>query len=324
MTQTDSVPSVDMNVDYAGMNRPMRALHNLHSHVEYFFSDDSDWHCEPSETLYRTQLPSYPHTIRVAPIQDETSPESSPVGNQFPYVDASGFDFAKKMGVLYGMAAGPMAGGNYEREENFLRQRFEYQNQERPTNVFTSSMGMGTISALRKEVTKRAIFKAKSHERVLRILAESDLELHAEDYYAHLQSRQEHLEEGESPGVILQSLQSWVWFLIDFAQPRQLPYAKFDADFDGCVELSWRLSGESIQNDPDNEYYGNGRGLVHITFFPSHLNYLSVFSGAYVENRHRIGFDGWFSHTKTKQVLDTFMERFQSAKRSVSPATSGS
>ena len=47
-------------------------------------------------------------------------------------------------------------------------------------------------------------------------------------------------------------------------------------------------------------YYGNGRGLVHLTFFPSYLNYLSVFSGAYEENKQRIGFDGWFSHTKNK------------------------
>ena len=175
-----------------------------------------------------------------------------------------------------------------------------------------------------KELDRKEIFASHSHVDVLNVLSRNDLVQYVEDYHRYIEHRQEILEDGESPGIILQSLQSWAWFLIDFVKPSKIPYAKIDADFDGCIELTWRLSSEKLPHDPDNEYYGNGRGLVHLTFFPSYLNYLSVFSGAYEANKQRIGFDGWFSHTKTKQVLHTFSERLQSARRSLSSETSSS
>jgi len=184
------------------------------------------------------------------------------------------------------------------------------------TNAFART------SALKHDRIQLEIFASETHDEVLNVLSKNGLEKYRQDYVDYLNWRQKELEKDESRGIILQSLQSWAWFLIDYAIPNQLPYAKIDADFDGCIDLTWRLSENPLPNDPDNEYFGNGRGLIHLTFFPSYLNYLSVFSGAYGNDKHRIGFDGWFSHTKTKQVLSMFAERLQSAKRSTSSKTS--
>ena len=141
------------------------------------------------------------------------------------------------------------------------------------------------------------------------MLTRNDLGRHVENYKAYLEWRQEDLEEGESPGVVLQSLQSWAWFLVSYAQPKKLPLARMKADFDGCIELIWRLSPERVSGDPDNGYWGNGRGIAILKFYPSYLNYLSILSGPYASEKRRLSVDGFLSHTKTQQVLNVFAER---------------
>lgn len=162
---------------------------------------------------------------------------------------------------------------------------------------------------LANEKLKEEIFASITHGDLLGLMKRENLGQYVEDYYNHLRSRQEDLDRDESPGVILQSLQSWVWFLIDFAERENIPRVSMRADFFGCVELVWRLSPDPIPSDPDNEYYGNGKGIVVLTFFPSHLNHISVMSGAYGVEKRRIAFHGEFSHAKTKKIFDSFIER---------------
>ena len=164
--------------------------------------------------------------------------------------------------------------------------------------------------AHRQRLRKR-LFAAETHDKVLEILSQNNVGRYVEEYRSYLEWRQEELEEGESPGIILQSLQSWAWFLVSYAVPKKLPFARVKADFDGCIELIWRLSTEPIVDDPDNEYWGNGRGIVVLRFYPSFLNSLSILSGPYASEKLRLSIDGCLSHEKTRQIMDVFAERFQ-------------
>ena len=164
-----------------------------------------------------------------------------------------------------------------------------------------------------RERLRKKLFATETHEKVLEVLFQNNFGRYVKDYYAYLNWRQEDLDEGESPGIILQSLQSWAWFLISYAAPKKLPFAKVKADFDGCIELVWRLSTEPIQDDPDNEHWGNGRGIAVLKFFPSYLNSLSILSGPYATRKLRLAFDGCLSHVKTQQAIDMFAERFLNA-----------
>ena len=167
---------------------------------------------------------------------------------------------------------------------------------------------------VRNSELRQELFEANTYEDVLEILHKNNLDNCVHDYLSYLELRQEDLEDGESPGVILQSLQSWAWFLIDCAEPMGLPYAEFNADFDGCVELEWRLSGESRWEDPDAKYWGNGKGIAVLRFYPSLLNAFSILSGPYASEKRRITFEGCLSHTKTKEILSLFSERFLDAE----------
>lgn len=163
-----------------------------------------------------------------------------------------------------------------------------------------------------RERAREKIFALKSHEELLEFMAANDLGDYVDDYYDYLKARQSELEEGESPGIIYQSLQSWVWFLIDYALPELIPVVKIRADYAGCVNLVWRLSEEFMPGDPDNEYFGSGRGIIAITFYPSPLNYVSVMSGGFGCEKCRITFRGEYSHAMTKEVMNSFKERLLS------------
>lgn len=209
----------------------------------------------------------------------------------------------------------------YEKSQEDLRPKLpDYQGEVAFAKTFMSFKGSDKSNSLlkepirkeliRKELDRKQIFETKSHDKVLEILSKNGLGNHVKDYHAHLQSRQEFSEEGESLGIILQSLQSWAWFLIDYAAPKRLPYAEMSADYDGCIELEWRLSQESDPSDPDDDYWGNGRGIAVLSFYPSYVNSLSILSGPYASEKLRLSFEGQLSHLKTLQVIDIFAERF--------------
>ena len=159
------------------------------------------------------------------------------------------------------------------------------------------------------EHLRQRVFKSKTHDEVLDVLSENGLEEFRQDYVDYLVRRQKDLEEGESPDIFLQSLQSWAWFLLDYTKLKHLPKAETSADFDGCLEMEWELSYDEIQDDPENKFYGNGRGLAVLTFYPASLNHLSILSGAYTGGKQRITLDCFLPHRKTIQIIDLFTER---------------
>ena len=177
---------------------------------------------------------------------------------------------------------------------------------ERPTELTTSSLSKGWLDSFRRlfsELTEeererihqinyfqeyaktrrafmhqdfQAILREKiqnteTHDEVLDILLDHNLGHYVCDYHNYLAWRQENLEEDESPGIVLQSLQSWAFFLINFSEPNNLPYAKITADDVGCIDLMWEISPNPILFDLDNEYYGNGEGIAMLKFYPSYF-----------------------------------------------------
>lgn len=171
------------------------------------------------------------------------------------------------------------------------------------TNGFLESM------ASKRARLQQEVFASQTHEDVLDVLSKNKLEEFVQDFADYLVRRQYDLDEGESPGVFVQSLQSWAWFLLDYPELGNLPKAETSADIDGCLEMEWELSCDEIQDDPENEFYGNGRGLAVLTFYPASLNHLSILSGAYTNGKQRITLDCFLSHDKTIQIIDLFAER---------------
>lgn len=163
------------------------------------------------------------------------------------------------------------------------------------------------------EEVREELFATSSHDEVLEILQENELNHLVDDYWSFLKHRQEDLEEGERPDIILQSLQSWAWFMVDYVLVNNLPYARLRADFDGCARLIWRLSEGQFDRDVDNKHWGRGRGIAVLKFFPSGLNYFSMMSGPFAPEEQRLTLEGYLSHDKTKKTIDMFSERLLNA-----------
>lgn len=160
-----------------------------------------------------------------------------------------------------------------------------------------------------QEILREMIQNTETDDEVLDILLDHNLDNYVCDYHSYLAWRQENLEEDERPGIVLQSLQSWAFFLISFSEPNNLPYAKITADDVGCIDLIWEISPNPIPFDMDNEYYGNGEGIAMLKFYPSYLNHLTILSGAYGCEKLRISLDGTLSYMKTQEILVTFRDR---------------
>lgn len=198
---------------------------------------------------------------------------------------------------------------NLRQENEILRQDIVLLQQENEILTQKFNLLLSGETDSEAEHLESFIFDTRTHDSVLDVLRSRNLGYYVEDYYTYLKYRKEDIEGDESPGIILQSLQSWAWFLIDYSEPNELPYVKITADYFGCVDLIWRLSPDSTSNDPDNEYYGPGKGLIVLRFLPSYLNYLSIMSGVLGNGMRRIAFDGYFSHNTTKSILNAFTER---------------
>ena len=155
------------------------------------------------------------------------------------------------------------------------------------------------------------ICSASTNDEVLDILRQRNLNRYVDDYHSYLEIRDRISDGNEKSGFILQSLQSWARFVIDFLEKENLPYARIRSDRDGCAQLEWRLSEGDDKYDPDNEYYGKGRGIVDITFYPSYLNSLSILSGPYGNGKRRISFSGRLPYSKTIEIIRSFGRRLQ-------------
>ena len=162
-----------------------------------------------------------------------------------------------------------------------------------------------------REKHRQRLFASKSDEEVLDVLdSYPDLQEYIDDYLDYSAWRVNNLEDGEQPSIILHSLQSWAWFLIDFARPTNLPYTKISADFDGCVELEWELSGSSQHNERANKFWGPHEGIAVLRFYPSRMHVFSILSGSYASGKRRITFESCLPYGELKKILPLFAKRF--------------
>ena len=184
-------------------------------------------------------------------------------------------------------------------------------NIKQPQTVDIDDWTAGFIESrgLNNEPLRQEIFAAQTHSEIIQILSRNSLEHYVSAYQYYLDERERNLDENENPNIIFQSLQSWAWFIADYTNLRALPLAEISADFDGCLEMEWRLSSDEIPHDPYNEFYGNGRGIAVLTFYPASLNHLSILSGAYASGKPRITLDCFLPHEMTTQIIDLFTER---------------
>ena len=217
----------------------------------------------------------------------------------------AGFEKPERTNELYHIEARPWPSWHEESDTDLRLRLSDYQG-------LSAQFYMGTRilkgeSSLQKEIVKKEIFGTKSHDRVIEILSENGMERHVEDYHASL--RHQSKISGKA-GFILQSLQSWARFVIDFAEEENLPHAKIRSDRDGCVQLEWRLlDGEDgFEFNDYPEYFGNGRGIIDLTFYPSYLHSLSVLSGPYKSKSRRISLAGRLPYSLTITIL-RFIQR---------------
>ena len=154
------------------------------------------------------------------------------------------------------------------------------------------------------------IRETSTNEEVLGILRQRNLNHYVDDYYSYLELKSR--VSGEKHSFMLQSLQSWARFVIDFIEKERFPYAEIRSNRDGCAQLEWRLSEAHDESDWDNEYFGNGRGIVDLTLLPAGLISLSILTGPYGSGKNRIFLSGRLSYFKTIEILRLFRGRLQS------------
>ena len=251
--------------------------------------DQVDKHLQITPSEYRSITDDF-----TPPAIDEYKIDlTSDISGSILMADRAGFHYA----------AGTM------QQEEFSDRLIVLSAQKLPASFDEWTSGFLESTWFSREPLRQEIFEAQTHSEIMQILMINGLEQCVSAYHSYLVEREEDLDEDENPNIIFQSLQSWAWFLLDYTRLTHLPKAEISADFDGCLEMEWRLSSDEIQFDSRNEFYGNGRGIAVLTFYPASLNHLSILSGAYTGGKQRITLDCFLPHEMTIQILDLFTER---------------
>ena len=160
-------------------------------------------------------------------------------------------------------------------------------------------------SAKEKQEALEKIVSAEDQEEVLNLLTERGLSTVVEGFRQYLVRREKSLEEGESPGVNLDSLKAVAQFLVSY----DLPHSAIKADFEGNADLEWFLSSRRKENHPDDEFWGEGDGQMILRFVSSKAIEFAVLSGPWVGEKERLSLTGTLSHSKMKAVIDMFIGR---------------
>lgn len=150
---------------------------------------------------------------------------------------------------------------------------------------------------------------SENQEKVIDILEESGFYREVEQLHRYLEDRKTSLEDGEYPGIQLDSLKAVSQFLI---RHDQLPFSAIKADFDGYADLEWFLSSRRHEGDDDDKFWGEGDGQIVLRFVTANLIEFALLSGPWIEEKERLSLTGTLSHTKMKTILDLFTERMVS------------
>lgn len=163
-------------------------------------------------------------------------------------------------------------------------------------------------SAKRKEKALEKIVFAEDQEKLLDILTERGFSTVVEGFRQYLVRREKSLEDGESPGVNLDSLRAVARFLVSY----NLPYSAIKADFEGNADLEWFLSSKRNEDHPDDAFWGEGDGQMILRFVSCKAIEFAVLSGPWVDEKERLSLTGTLSHSKMKSIIDMFKGRMVS------------
>ena len=152
----------------------------------------------------------------------------------------------------------------------------------------------------------RRLSRSESQEDVLVILESAGLSREVEKLRQYLTDRKSELEEGDYPGIRLESLKSVSRFLIS---NRDLPYSVIKVDHDGYADLEWYLSSRRIENDIDDMCWVDGGGQIVLRFVTPNLIEFAMLSGPWLDDAERLSLSGTMSHRKMRVILDMFSER---------------
>ena len=152
----------------------------------------------------------------------------------------------------------------------------------------------------------RRISRSESQEDVLVILESAGFSREVEELRQYLTDRKSELEEGDYPGIRLDSLKAVSQFLISNLD---LPFSAIKADSDGYADLEWYLSSRRIENDIDNMCWVDGGGQIVLRFVTPNLIEFALLSGPWLDDAERLSLSGTMSHSKMRVILDMFSER---------------
>ena len=157
-----------------------------------------------------------------------------------------------------------------------------------------------------KERRIRELVSSESQEEVLAILGEAGLSEEVEQLRRFLADREEESEDGEYPGIRLDSLKAVSRFLISHDD---LPFSAIKADFDGYADLEWFLSSWREEGDDDDMFWGEGDGQVVLRFVTPNLIEFAMLSGPWIGEAERLSLSGTMSHRKMRTIIDLFIGR---------------
>ena len=150
---------------------------------------------------------------------------------------------------------------------------------------------------------------SENQDEVLEVLIESGLEREVEELQKYLEVRDSETEDGECPGIRLDSLKAVSRFLISH---EDLPYSAIKADFDGYADLEWFLPSWLQEGEEDDMFWGEGDGQVVLRFVTSNLVEFAMLSGPWTEDAERLSLSGTMSHSKMRAILSLFLARMVS------------
>lgn len=182
-----------------------------------------------------------------------------------------------------------------------------------PSNVLV--YGHDHASHVEWTIKKRKVLRvmrSTSQEEVLLALRESGAFGLAEYLQGYLERRKADLEEGEYPGIRLDSLKAAVRFLLLYDD---LPYSAIRADFDGYAYHGWFLSSRHSERHEDDVFWVDGDGQITLRFVTLNLIEFAMISGPWLDGAERLSLSGTMSHSKMKIIIGMFFRRMVSYVR---------
>lgn len=157
-----------------------------------------------------------------------------------------------------------------------------------------------------REKNLRKLSQSETQEDILMTLESAGFSKEVEQLRQYLEDRATRLEEGEHPGIRLESLRAVSRFLISHYD---LPFSAIRSDFDGYADMEWYLSSEHEDGDEDDLFWVDGGGQIVLKFVTPNLIEFAMLSGPWLDCAERLSLTGTMSHSKMKVIIEMFIGR---------------